>query len=573
MPHESPLSASPLLGALTPRVQEELLAAAETTRLPAQEWLFREGEPGDRLYLVRAGRLRVVSERDGRGRVLRLLGPGAVLGELAVLTGAPRSAAVQAVRDAELLEIDGERFQDLLQQSPELAAGLATALAAQIQRGGTVEPAEAPTAVVAIVAVAEVAGDRARDELSRAFATLGDTVSLAGAVTEAAEAWDWGRQLAELEREHDHVLLHAELDGSDWSRFCLRQADRIVVLTPAAPPPPILEAPGSCDVLFLEPPTTDDVAAWHARGDVRAHHVVPVDTELPASAARVARRLTGQSFGLVLSGGGARAFAHIGVLEVLEGEGLEVDRLGGCSMGAFIGAMAALGWKPGTMVDVCRRELAQRAPFSDYTIPRHSLIRARRAASMLRRMFGELALEQLARPLYTISADLLSSRMVIHRTGSIVDTVGASMAIPGLAPPVSRQSQLLVDGGVLNNLPVDVMVADEPGPVVAVDVMRRLDSSGVDLAQGPLLPTIVETLSRATVLGSVERAEANRALAHVLIAPDVHDVSLRGFRNLDRVVDAGRRAAEQAFADGARETIEEARRRGAPVTIAATAQA
>ena len=104
---------------------------------------------------------------------------------------------------------------------------------------------------------------------------------------------------------------------------------------------------------------------------------------------------------------------------------------------------------------------------------------------------------------------------------------------------------------MLNNLPVDVMVADEPGPVVAVDVMRRLDAAGVDVGQGPLLPTIVETLSRATVLGSVERAEANRALAHVLIAPDVHDVSLRGFRNLDRAVDAGRRAAEQALADGA----------------------
>ena len=238
-------------------------------------------------------------------------------------------------------------------------------------------------------------------------------------------------------------------------------------------------------------------------------------------------------------------------------------------MGAFIGAMTALGWKPDTMVDVCRRELAQRAPFSDYTIPRHALIRARRAASMLKRMFGELALEQLARPLYTVSADLLSSRMVIHRTGSIVDTVGASMAIPGLAPPVSRESQLLVDGGVLNNLPVDVMVADEPGPVVAVDVMRRLDAAGVDLREGPLLPTIVETLSRATVLGSVERAEANRALAHVLIAPDVQDIPLRGFRNLDRAVDAGRRAAEQALADGALEKIGAARRHGAPVTIAA----
>ena len=572
MRHESLLSASPLLSTLSPRVQEELLAAAETSRLPAQEWLFREGEPGDRLYLVRAGRLRVVSEREDGARVLRLLGPGAVLGELAVLTGAPRSASVQAVRDAELLEIDGERFQELLQQSPELAAGLATALAAQIQRGGTVEPAEAPTAVVAIAAVEEVAGNRAWDELSRAFAMLGDAVALDGAEDDGSEAWDWGRKVAELERGHDYVLLRARLDGSEWSRFCLRQADRVVVLTPAAPPPPTGEPPHGCDVLFLEPPTTDDVAAWFARADVRAHHVVPVDTELPAAAGRVARRLTGQSLGLVLSGGGARAFAHIGVLEVLEGEGFEIDRLGGCSMGAFIGAMAALGWRPGTMVDVCRRELAQRAPFSDYTIPRHALIRARRAASMLRRMFGELALEQLARPLYTVSADLLSSRMVIHRTGSIVDTVGASMAIPGLAPPVSRQSQLLVDGGVLNNLPVDVMVADEPGPVVAVDVMRRLDSAVVDLERGPLLPTIVETLSRATVLGSVERAEANRALAQVLIAPHVQDVALRGFRNLDRAVDAGRRAAEQALADGAVDTIEAARRRGAPVTITAAAQ-
>ena len=571
MPHESPLAASPLLSALAPSVQDELLAAAETTRLPAQDWLFREGEPGDRLFVVRAGRLRVVAEEDGRSRVLRLLGPGAVLGELAVLTGAPRSASVQAVRDAELLEIDGERFQALLRQSPELGAGLATALAAQIQRGGTVEPAEAPTAVVAIAAVEGVADDQAWDELSRAFAALGDTVPLEESDAEGAEAWDWGRQLAELENEHDYVLLRAGLDGSEWARFCLRQADRVVVLTPAAPPPADVEAPDECDVLFLEPPTTEDVAAWLSRADIRTHHVVPVDTELPAAAGRVARRLTGQSLGLVLSGGGARAFSHIGVLEVLEGEGLEIDRLGGCSMGAFIGAMAALGWKPGTMVDVCRRELAQRAPFSDYTIPRHALIRARRAASMLKRMFGELALEQLARPLYTVSADLLSSRMVIHRTGSIVDTVGASMAIPGLAPPVSRESQLLVDGGVLNNLPVDVMVSDEPGPVVAVDVMRRLDSAGVHVERGPLLPTIVETLSRATVLGSAERAEANRALAHVLIAPDVQDVPLRGFRNLDRVVDAGRRAAEQALADGALEKIEAARRHGAPVTIAAAA--
>ena len=235
---ERPLGASALLRALSPRLQEELLAAAEPRRLRAQEWLFREGEPGDRLYVVRAGRLRVVADHEEQSRVLRLLGPGAVLGELAVLTGAPRSASVQAVRDAELLEIDGERFQDLLQHSPELGAALATALADHIQRGGSIEAAQAPTAVVAIAAVEGAPGDRAWDELSRAFGALGGTVTLDyGDTSDTEAAWDWGRRVAELERHHEHVLLRAELDGSEWSRFCLRQADRVVVLTPAAPPP------------------------------------------------------------------------------------------------------------------------------------------------------------------------------------------------------------------------------------------------------------------------------------------------------------------------------------------------
>jgi predicted acylesterase/phospholipase RssA len=327
--------------------------------------------------------------------------------------------------------------------------------------------------------------------------------------------------------------------------------------------------PESCDVVFLEAPTAADVAAWSQRAGLRAHHIVPLETQLAAAAGRIARRVTGQSLGLVLSGGGARAFSHIGVLQALEAEGLVVDRFGGTSMGAFVGAMAALGWPPETMVDVCRREFAHRAPFSDYTFPRHALIRARRAASLLRRLFGELALEQLTRPLFTVSADLLSSSMVVHRTGSIVDAVGASMAIPGLAPPVSQSSRLLVDGGVLNNLPIDVMTFEEPGAVVAVDVMRRLDSAAS--GRSPDMPTILETLSRATVLGSVERAETNRALADLLITPSVQDVSLRGFRNLDRIVEAGRRAAEEALAGGGREALEAARRRRLPTAAAAPA--
>ena len=566
MREESPLAGAPLFGLLSRRLQDEIVDSAHPFHLPAQDWLFRQGEAGDRVYLVVSGRLRVLAESGDETRVLSVLGPGAVLGELAVLTRAPRSASVQALRDTELLEIDGERFEDLLQRDPELGAGIARALAEKIQRGESLEPANAPTKVVTVAALPGVQADRFWEELRAGFSELGDTAALVEPDVDWDDAWSWGRKLEELERAHAYVLLRADLDASTWSSFCRRQADRVVFVTEQQPPPDDVADGG--DVVFLLPPTVEDVAAWRLGASARAHYIVPSENELPGAARAVARRLTGRSLGLVLSGGGARAFAHIGVLEVLEAEGVVVDRFGGCSMGAFVGAMGALGWTPETMIEVSHRELAHRAPFSDYTFPRHALTRARRMASMLRRVLGETALEQLARPLYTVSADLYSSQMVVHRIGSVVEAVGASMAIPGLAPPVQRHAQLLVDGGVLNNLPVDIMVADEPGPVVGVDVMRRLEVGDVVAGSQLLLPTILETLSRATVLGSVERAETNRALADLLITPDVQDISLRGFRSLTQAVDAGRRAAEDALAGGGKEALEQAQRQGSRVGIA-----
>ena len=551
-----PLGDSPLLGLLPPRLQDELVEAGEALDLPAQEWLFREGDPGDRLYAIVSGRVRIVAERDGDPRILTTLGPGAVLGELAVRTGAPRSASAQAVRDTSLLEIDGARFADLLRRDPELGVGLARALAERLQRGGSMEPSHAPVSVVTVAVPTDGSADRLWGALRAAFDEMGSTAAVSGPQDSWADPGTWGSHLGELERRHAFVLLRADLDGSVWSGFCMRQADRVVVVAGGAAPPTLV--PGA-DVVFLDTPSSADVDSWTGPTRARTHHVLPPDAPLDEAAARIARRLTGRSLGMVLSGGGARAFAHIGVLEVFGAEGIGPDRLGGTSMGAFVSAMAALGRTPEEMIEICDTELARRAPFSDYTFPRYALIRARRAATMLKRLFGEIEVEQLALPLFTVSADLVSSRMIIHRTGPVFEAVGASMAIPGLAPPVARHHGLLVDGGVLNNLPVDVMVEAEPGPVLAVDVMRRLEATeGTDAQE--LLPTILETLSRATVLGSVNRAEANRELADVLIAPDVQDVPLRGFRRLHDAVDAGRRAAEAALAAGAKEKLERALR-------------
>jgi NTE family protein len=139
----------------------------------------------------------------------------------------------------------------------------------------------------------------------------------------------------------------------------------------------------------------------------------------------------------------------------------------------------------------------------------------------------------------------------------VIEAVGASMSIPGLAAPLPRGGRLLVDGGVLNNLPVDVMAAEDEGPIIAVDVIRRLDE--VEESASPPVPSIMETLSRATVLGSVERAESNRRLADLLVTPNVQDVAMREFSALDRAADAGReemrRVLESGGADALRERL------------------
>jgi NTE family protein len=539
----STLACVPLLAGADAEALEALAADAYPLRVLAGEWLIREGDEADDLYVVLRGRLRAVAGAEGR--TLRILGPGAAIGELALLTGSARSASVQAVRDSTLLQLGRGRFVELMELDPGFAAAVARELAAQLQASGGLAPPPTRPALFALrrldagVPLAAVASS-----LARALSTYGPV--------EVLEADAAGTSAVErAEHENAHVLLVDETGAGVWSDLCARQADRTLLIATADSPPPAEPYPDA-DLVVLGPSSGAALRALLDAVQPRAHHRLATTEPSDPGAGRLARRLVGRALGVVLSGGGARGFAHIGALAELEADGIEIDRYGGCSMGSFIAAMAAAGWSPGDIRDRCDEELVRRSPFNDYTLPRVALIRSRKAGRMFDRLFGDMAIEELAKPLFTVSADLLSSRLVIHRHGSVTEAVGASMSIPGLVPPLSRSGRLLVDGGVLNNLPIDAMADSGEGPIVAVDVVRRLEAAAED---EPALPSIMETLSRATVLGSVERAERNRELALLVITPETQDIPLRDFRSLDRAVEAGRAAARAALDAGARDQI------------------
>ena len=531
-----------LLRGLDSAALEELARRAETVSLEAGSYLFRSGDAAHELYVVQSGRLRVLVDAGDGPRIARELGPGEAVGELALLTGSARSASVQAVRDSELLAIDATLFDTLLRDDLAFSRMLVRELARQLQVSRGIDAPSTRPRVFSIVPLApHVDVDPLVAGMERELSRFGSVDSLRGAESADGPA----AALARAEAACDAVLLVAGRDPT-WDAFCRRQGDRTVLVADQMTPP--ADASG-CDLVLYAPMPTGATRRWLDETRPAAHHLV-YDVAFDVGAARVARRLAGRSLGVVLSGGGARGLAHIGAIAALTEAGFDIDRIGGCSIGALIAGLAALGLDADQIRERCRAELVDRKPFNDWTLPRVALIRSRKAERMLQRLFGELQVEELPRPFFTVSADLVSTHTVVHRTGPLVEAVGASMSIPGLAPPRASGRQLLIDGGVLNNLPVDLMAESREGPVVAIDVVRRLDLDAPGAARS--LPPIMETMTRATVLGSAERAERNRALATLVISPDLHGIGLRDFAVLDQAIAIGRAAGEAALQeDGA----------------------
>ena len=297
-----------------------------------------------------------------------------------------------------------------------------------------------------------------------------------------------------------------------------------------------------CDVLLLEGAAgTRGFGLWLEVLRARARHVAPAGEPLDVAMGRVARRLTGRSVGLVLSGGGARALAHIGAIEELLAAGIEIDRVGGTSMGAFLGALLAMGMDPEEIEARCYEEWVRRSPLTDYRLPRASLLRGARARAMLDRTLPG-RVEALPLDFFAVSCDLVAGELVVHRSGALADAVGASISIPGLVPPLALDGRRLVDGGVLNNLPVDVMAATGEGPIVAVDVTTRPGPRPDDEQLG-----LRETLVRTLTLGSVDTAAAAQRYADLVITPRDQGAGMLEFHLLDDLRAAGRRAARRAL--------------------------
>jgi EmrB/QacA subfamily drug resistance transporter len=559
------LANAPIFAGLSESVRDRIAERARPVHLAAGEWLFRAGQEGDALFVIRAGRLEVLAEDDGGGAdVIRILGRGAALGELALLTSSPRSASVRAARDTDLIAIDRLDFERLLEAEPEVSLALTRALGAQLRDSrGVLPQTRAVPVTIALVALDERAPvDEVGRRLTVALGAWGSAEALDGSQARPSgeePVSAYAPLLDRTEAANDQVvLIGSSVASSDpWTDFCLQQADRILAVGSGGEPPPPgerrLELSG-CDLVAWEVPRgSGALSAWADAIQPGETHSLWSET-VDADIERTARRLAGRSLGVVLSGGGARAFSHIGALEELEASGFVIDRVAGVSMGAFIGGMFAMGMGGGEIDARCYEEWIRRRPLGDYTFPRHSLVRGDRAKAMLKRTFGSTAIEELPRSFLAGSAELRSGELIVSRWGPLWDAVGTSFALPVIGPAQVRGRRILVDGSLVDNLPVSVMASLGEGPVIAVDVKASVErpprptgQSAERPADELRTPSLGETLARVLLLGSSNTSESARRHADWTITPRADGVGLLEFHQLDQAREAGRAAVREAL--------------------------
>lgn len=555
----------PSLAPLLEPIEAQLLAKIEPLLewfgMPAGTVLFQEGDPARDAYIVVSGRLGVFVAAEAELIPVAQISPGEMVGEMSLISGEPRSATVLALRDSEAVRLPQDAFAQLMDAHPQVGFFIMRLLAARLKERTRTRLLRQTIDAIAIVSLTEPLPDpRFPEHLARAFDQFGRKVRIVDHLQSEREA-EW---LGAAAAGGPLLVYLAGLGFPAWGRHCIRQSDRV-----------IFAADAQAGTVSASEWAIDCAAELHRAADLvlindaqsalptggtswlphfPSERIIHVKSGDERDLARVARLVLRQAVGLVLSGGGARAFAHIGVIKAFAEAGIPVDLVAGTSMGAMVAASVALGHEPDVMIEKFLRAF-ERNPIADYTVPVIALTRGRRMRRLLMEHCGEALIENTWRNFFCVSANLSSGEAMVHKEGYLWRALRASAAIPGLVPPMVADGQLFVDGGIINNFPASVMSSMLRGPVVGVDVTSdwKLEAQAGDIEDKSLLwllgkgrketPNIVRILTRSgTISGDLQTA-ANRAAADILIHPELGSVDMWSFRALDKAVEAGYRAA------------------------------
>lgn len=570
---------------------DPLLEEVRVKHLSGGEWLIRQGDSGDALYLLIQGRLQAWAkdpegEKDAPEQYLGEVAPGDSVGEISLLTGARRAASVKAIRDSMLAEINRTSFEKLAQRHPALVMRLAANVASVLHQSTsgtqaaarnlktiTVLPLDESAKITEFCRLLEIQLENFGPTLRLSAENLEQhdapvpRLAAEDPVPHTLRIW-----LHDQESRNRFVVYECSPENRPWTRFVRRQSDLVLMIADTSMDPAIStwenhlaeackETATHRILVLLQPPASagiSNTAAWLSGRDIDFH--LHVREDHPEDCARVGRIIAGQAVGLVLGGGAARGFAHLGVYRALIEAGIPIDWVGGTSIGGIMGAMIASDWTFEKTRQVAHSSFVSGKPFSDFTIPLMSLIRGQRMERLLKTHAG-FQIEDMPIPFFCVSCSLDTGEANLHDKGFLPDALRATAAMTGIIPPAVINHRLAVDGSVINNLPIDLMQKKPVGTIIAVDLsLQREYQVDYDTLPSPWavlrglylpfsrrqrVPVLSTILLKCMELGTMAKVRELGKQADLLLKPPVREFSLTDVKSFDQIVEAGYRHAKE----------------------------
>ena len=556
------LARNALFEGLTEAELDELARRMSSRQFERNELICRAGDPGDSLFVIADGLAHVVGAGGSReSPALARLRRGDVIGEMSLLTGELRSATVVAAMPTTAFELGQRDFAAIVARQPRILANLSRILSHRLAET-TARIAQPRARGEAVGLLLGSAAEHALPGL--VAATKAATPRPVTSVDARTSAEDTLGPLDDLLADHATVLVVGTI-GLDTPPLLVDSVDRVVALVAHAGELEELEASlertagreHGIEVVVVAD-SADESRQASARAAEASRSVVraissgyPLDEH---DSAWLGRHLSRTKLGLALGAGGAKGYAHVGALRVLEQAGYTVDCVAGSSIGAVVGAWYALGMNADEI------ESTMRAGFSPDVVAAMFELSMSGASTgvdkvtrLLRESTGEKSFADLLTPLVVMTVDLNARRAEPVTKGALWDALVGAIAVAGLFPPHERDGQRLVDGHALVPVPTDSLVDVGADVTVSVNLISR-DTLPAWPGHAPPAnepPTrrarILDALLELMDVAQLDSSERQAARADVVVTPRFGPGSWRDFHLADLFLDAGRDAAEEAL--------------------------
>ncbi len=544
-----------LFGELEEELIAQILASGQTLEVESGQFLFHQGDTDNSLYIVLSGRFRALAKQDnGTLHALGDIGEGDPIGEFALFMAEPRSASVVAIRKSIILELHESQYLAIVAKHPSFSSKLTRFIVNRLKRNVLQQHLETSAKNIAVI---NLQADNDISDYTNTIKTQFESLQVSIQILDHESHANLElRSMYDTLEDHEGLnFLVCSEANLDWSRQCIIYADLVIIATDFYAPSEIYEIERHLDLysqnilnkkiylLLLHPEQAKfpkNTSRWFVDRKIDLH--IHYRKNHGPDIRRFARILSNKAIGLVLGGGGAKGFAHLGAIKALYEAGMEIDFLGGTSAGALYGLCASYCDFDREQIDFYSKDSAEsKLTSNDFTIPILSIMSGKKMTKYLKKMLGEAYLEDFWVGSYCVSTNYSNASTRVHDRGMAWKQIEASIAIPGIYPPVVIDNQLHVDGGVVDNLPIETMYNYPVRHIIAIS-LTQLKSQPVEFQETPSssqilwdkitrkkkfrLPGITSILVNSLTLNSRQKQEMSKSGVAIYLEMELKGIGM-----------------------------------------------